>query len=116
MNITIVHPSAVYNQPPSKLIGFVPALLYLQNLRAGLIQGGSTQAEPDTLSHTSVATISQPSAIIALCQPMSANPQPLSAYLCLHPLASVNYTFQMADEPGCECAKWYLNLIMTQPP
>ncbi|KAI6036723.1 hypothetical protein BKA83DRAFT_4120410 [Pisolithus microcarpus] len=46
MNITIVHPSVVYDQPPSKLVGFVPALLYLQNLRAGLVQGGRHELNP----------------------------------------------------------------------
>ncbi|KAI6018094.1 hypothetical protein PISMIDRAFT_15042 [Pisolithus microcarpus 441] len=90
MNITIVHSSAVYDQPPLKFVGFVPALLYLQNLRAGLVQGGSARAEPNALSHTSVATVGQPSATIALCRPMSANPRSLSAHLHLCPLASVS--------------------------
>ncbi|KAI6024022.1 hypothetical protein BKA83DRAFT_4125416 [Pisolithus microcarpus] len=36
-------------------------------------------------------TISQPSATIILCQPMSANPQPPSAYLHLCPLASTSW-------------------------
>ncbi|KAI6018005.1 hypothetical protein PISMIDRAFT_16971 [Pisolithus microcarpus 441] len=89
-NITLVHPSAVLDRPPLKFVGFVPTLLYLRNPRAGLVQGGSTRAEPDTLSHTSVVTVGHPSAIIALCRPVSANPWLMSAYLRLRPPASVS--------------------------
>ncbi|KIK15118.1 hypothetical protein PISMIDRAFT_16755 [Pisolithus microcarpus 441] len=89
-NITLVHPSVVLNRPPLKFVGFVPILLYLQNPRAGLVQGGSARAEPDALSCTSVATVGHPSAIVALCRPVSANPRLTSAYLHLHPPASVS--------------------------
>ncbi|KAI6023980.1 hypothetical protein PISMIDRAFT_19747 [Pisolithus microcarpus 441] len=89
-NITLVHPSAVLDRPPLKFVGFVLTLLYLRNPRAGLVQGGSTRAEPNALSHTSVATVSHPSAIVALCRPVSANPWLTSAYLRLRPLASVS--------------------------
>ncbi|KAI6023987.1 hypothetical protein PISMIDRAFT_13371 [Pisolithus microcarpus 441] len=78
-------------QPASpEFVGFVLTLLYLQNPRAGLVQGGSAQTEPDALSRTSVATVSQPLAIIALCRPVSANPRPPSAHLHLRPPASVS--------------------------
>ncbi|KAI6014757.1 hypothetical protein BKA83DRAFT_4129530 [Pisolithus microcarpus] len=43
-------------------------------------------------------TIGQPLAIVALCQPMWANPQPPSAYLHLHPPASGSCGFPMGVE------------------
>ncbi|KAI6012867.1 hypothetical protein BKA83DRAFT_4130679 [Pisolithus microcarpus] len=89
-NITLVHPSAVLDRPPLKFVGFVPILLYLRNPRAGLVQGGSARAEPDALSRTSVVTVGHPSAIVALCRPVSANPRLTSAYLRLRPPASVS--------------------------
>ncbi|KIK18238.1 hypothetical protein PISMIDRAFT_14534 [Pisolithus microcarpus 441] len=89
-NITLVHPSAVLDWPPLKFVGFVPILLYLRNLRAGLVQGGSARAEPDALFCTSIATVGHPSAIVALCRPVSANPRLTSAYLHLRPPASVS--------------------------
>ncbi|KIK15996.1 hypothetical protein PISMIDRAFT_16095 [Pisolithus microcarpus 441] len=73
-----------------KFVGFIPTLLHLRNLRAGLVQGGSARAEPNALSCTSVATVGQPSAIVALCRPVSANPRPPSAHLRLCPPASVS--------------------------
>ncbi|KAI6106895.1 hypothetical protein EV401DRAFT_1892288 [Pisolithus croceorrhizus] len=53
MNINLVPSSAVFNWPSPPL--------------AGLVQGGSARAEPDTLSRTSVTTIGHPSAIVTLC-------------------------------------------------
>ncbi|KIK22797.1 hypothetical protein PISMIDRAFT_11365 [Pisolithus microcarpus 441] len=71
-----------------KFVSFIPTLLYLQNPRAGLVQGGSARAEPDALSHTPVATVGHPSAIVALCRPASAKLRLTSAYLHLRPPAS----------------------------